>query len=359
MHKFLSLPKPTQAAAIQETAAQMQLHPVPVEKDFWVCVLLRELFALNCVRDRLIFKGGTSLSKAYGLIDRFSEDIDLSVDSSAFDFPLGPEDYDLPVCEKAERLRSLFREAEQFLKEKFVPELEERLSRIVPDGGERIKATFRREDFHIIHFTYPRILESKFQNHYTKQDVQIDLSVRAEHEPSEIRSVEPYIAGHFPDIFDNPKTEVKVLSAKRTFWEKVTIFHAESFKDSDRTMPRRIARHAYDLHKFMQCQFGRDALKDFGLLRDVARHKAALHPQEGVEYLQACKGRLRVVPHGYREEQLANDYSDMLVFFMSDPPPFEEILESLQIIEKRTNDHHRDKGNKSNDGHDRDNNDND
>lgn len=77
MNKFLGLSDSDQEEAIRETAAQMRLHPTPIEKDFWVCYLLRELFALDCVKEHLIFKGGTSLSKAYGIIDRFSEDIDL------------------------------------------------------------------------------------------------------------------------------------------------------------------------------------------------------------------------------------------------------------------------------------------
>ena len=82
MDKFLTLADSDRADVFQETAKRMQLHPTPVEKDFWVCYLLRELFNLECVKDHLIFKGGTSLSKCYGIIERFSEDLDVKIESS-------------------------------------------------------------------------------------------------------------------------------------------------------------------------------------------------------------------------------------------------------------------------------------
>ena len=105
MDKFLTYTAEQLERAIRETAARMQLHPTPVEKDFWVCWLLRELFSLTCVQGQLIFKGGTSLSKGYGVIERFSEDIDLSVHASAFWVAIEPNFDDLS---KSQRDFSLF-----------------------------------------------------------------------------------------------------------------------------------------------------------------------------------------------------------------------------------------------------------
>jgi len=107
MDKFLALPDSDRGDAFRETAAQMQLHPTPVEKDFWVCYLLRELFSLDCVKDQLIFKGGTSLSKAYGLIQRFSEDVDLSIHASAFGFKIEDGYTELSDSQRDNRIKSL------------------------------------------------------------------------------------------------------------------------------------------------------------------------------------------------------------------------------------------------------------
>ena len=124
MQHFLDLPPAQRAAVFTETAARLQLHPTPIEKDFWVCWLLRELFTLPSIRDHLIFKGGTSLSKGYGLIKRFSEDIDLSIDATAFGIEIESDRTTLSASQRDNRIKRIYRVAREFIARSVLPELD-------------------------------------------------------------------------------------------------------------------------------------------------------------------------------------------------------------------------------------------
>lgn len=337
MDNFLAQPESTRAEAIKETATRMQLHPTPVEKDFWVCYLLRELFKLECVKNHLIFKGGTSLSKCYGIIERFSEDIDLSIHASAFGVEIEDALAELSKSQRDNRIKTLYRAARLFIETTLIPELNARLLDKLQGFDWTLKLSEVKKDFHILHFAYPKALSQNQQLRYARPYVQIELSARAEHEPAEERDVQPYIAEHYPQLFDQPQTPVKVLAARRTFWEKATILHAESIRPADETMPPRLARHAYDLHQLMQSGIGQEALAEPELLERVAKHKAFFYTQAEVDYESAYTGGLIVMPQGSRLQELAADYTAMRDFFMSEPPDFNDILASLQTIEQQAN----------------------
>ena len=337
MDKFLALAASDRADAIQQTAANMQLHSTPVEKDLWVCYLLRELFALHCVKDMLIFKGGTSLSKGYGIIERFSEDIDLSVHASAFGVEIEPDFAALSKSQRDNRIKHLYRAARQFIQNALIPELTQRLETTLQGFDWRLDLSEVKKDFHILRFTYPSVLTEQDQLAYARPYVQIELSARAEHEPAETKSVQPYIAGQFPQIFEQADPAVKVLAAKRTFWEKATILHAEASRPANEPMPQRLARHAYDLHQLMQSSIGAQARAEPELLRRVAQHKAFCYTQADVDYTAAHTGGLQVAPRGRRQQELENDYTAMRDFFMSEPPAFSDILQSLHHIEQQAN----------------------
>lgn len=338
MNKFLGLSDSDQEEAIRETAAQMRLHPTPIEKDFWVCYLLRELFALDCVKEHLIFKGGTSLSKAYGIIDRFSEDIDLSVHSSVFGIDLGTDFSLLNASQKRIRISQLYKTAARFMDDTFIPELRKRLEQSLPEKNWRLQPHRRGDDNNIILFKYKKLIHDTKKPHSSSPEVQIEIGFRAEHDPAENKVVQPYIAEQFPTIFEDPTTPLKVISASRTFWEKATIYHAELSKPSDQPIRKHYARHAYDLHQLLNSEAGQESLHDGELLKKVCEHKAHFHASTHVDYTAAHTGGLKVFPTGSRQEELAADYKTMRDFFMIDrPPPFEDILKSLKIIEQQTN----------------------
>ena len=337
MDRFLSLAAPEREAMIRETAARMQLHPTPVEKDFWVCWVLRELFALSSVEEHLIFKGGTSLSKAYGVIQRFSENIDLSVDSKAFGFEIDPDFDELSTSQRDNRIKKLYRNARYFVKDALIPELTERIEQNLGEMEWAIGAGNIQKDLYTLNFEYPKTLPSTSTLHYARPVVQIELGVRSEHEPSEQRSITPYVAEQFTDHFDDPVLSIKVLAAERTFWGKVTLLHAESSRPIEDPLPPRLARHVYDLHQLMVSGIGDKALHDTDLLERVARHKAAFYAQNRVDYEETYSGKLQIVPNSKRLEEMKRDYSDMRDFFMNEPPDFDDILASLGRIETLVN----------------------
>ena len=113
MDNFLKLSKEERGELVRETANRLSLHTTSVEKDFWVCLLLRELFALSEIGQQLLFKGGTSLSKAYHVISRFSEDIDLSIDRTALAFEEGADWEKLTAGQRDNRLKKLNRSMRQ------------------------------------------------------------------------------------------------------------------------------------------------------------------------------------------------------------------------------------------------------
>jgi hypothetical protein len=177
------------------------------------------------------------------------------------------------------------------------------------------------------------------QLRYARPYIQIEISARAEHEPAEIRVIRPYLADQFEQLFDQPDKSIKVLAARRTFWEKATILHAESSRPANEPMPPRLARHAYDLHQLLASKVGEEALEEIELLKRVAKHKAFFYTQAGVDYEQAYSGGLKVVPEGPRQAELAQDYQNMRDFFMSAPPHFDAVLNSLKRIELQANRH--------------------
>lgn len=337
MDKFLTYTAEQRERAIRETAARMQLHPTPVEKDFWVCWLLRELFNLSCVKDHLIFKGGTSLSKGYGAIERFSEDIDLSVHASVFGVEIESNFSELSKSQRDNRIKSLYRAARLFIEGTLIAELTQQLEASLGDLKWSLKLREVKKDFHILRFQYPKVIADAEQLRYARPYIQIEISARAEHEPAEVRSVRPYIAEQFEQLFESADTPIKILAAKRTFWEKATILHAESTRPDDEPMPPRLARHAYDLHQLMTSAVGKTALEEIELLERVAKHKAFFYTQAGVDYEQAYSGDLKIVPEGPRKNELEQDYQDMRDFFMGDPPHFDAVLNSLKAIEIQAN----------------------
>jgi len=339
MDKFLTYTAEQRERAIRETAARMQLHPTPVEKDFWVCYLLRELFNLSCVKDHLIFKGGTSLSKGYGVIKRFSEDIDLSVHASAFGVEIESNFSELSKSQRDNRIKSLYRAARQFIEGTLTPELAQHLEATLGDSEWSLELREVKKDFHILRFRYPKVIADAEQLRYARPYIQIEISARAEHEPAEVRTVRPYIAEQFETLFEKAETPIKILAAKRTFWEKATILHAESTRPANEPMPPRLARHAYDLHQLLECGIGKDAFDEIELLERVAKHKAFFYTQAGVDYQQAYSGGLKVAPEGDSQVELEKDYKDMRDFFMSDPPNFNAVLNSLKAIESQANHH--------------------
>ena len=208
----------------QETASRRGVRVEIIEKDFWVCWTLRHLFDLPGLDQHLIFKGGTSLSKIFKIIERFSEDIDISVNRDYLGFH--PETA-VGSNERKGQIEALGKTCRIKVMDDLMPRLGSTFRQILGEAGGYLKLADDPSQITLL-FGYPRTISSKSQyTGYISPVVRIEFGARSDHWPFERSSIIPYAAEEFPAFFTKPSYELKVLAAERTFWEKATILHAE------------------------------------------------------------------------------------------------------------------------------------
>ncbi len=310
---FLNLNMDERSAVFLRGSELTGRSPRLLEKDFWVCWALERLFTARGLPE-LTFKGGTSLSKAYGVIDRFSEDIDITVDRKALGFL---EEY--PSQSKREKaLEALDQELLRVAREEVLPLFE---------GLEfsELRAELAGETV-VLH--YPTVLDAP--TGYLADTVRVELGGRNPTEPSEQMELSVDVAEHFPDVrFPHPR--VKVLSAVRTFWEKATILH--SYHSANEAIGHRKSRHYYDLVKLARHELGAQALANIAMLETVARDKSLLFRSGKARYDLARPGTLRLVPNDEQLESLRDDYAQMQVMFYEEPPTLDNLMAELRGLE--------------------------
>lgn len=204
----------------------MGIPPAIIEKDFWVCLLLDYLFSRSEWKTKLVFKGGTSLSKAYDLIQRFSEDIDLIIDWTLLGY--NPEEpWDARSNSKQDQFNKDMNErANRFIEEEFVPELKTGLC-----DWLKMKIDIS-VDGQNVQFTYPR----SFSLNTIRPQVLLEIGPLARWVPNKIMSIRPYAAEFYPSRFAISSSEIRTVVAERTFWEKATILHQEAHRQQALSM---------------------------------------------------------------------------------------------------------------------------
>jgi hypothetical protein len=327
--------KRDRADLFAETAERRNLSEAVVEKDFWVCWTLKQLFSIDPLRDRLLFKGGTSLSKINHAINRFSEDIDLAVDYVALGFTgdRDPRREGLSKTKRAAILAEMMTACQQYIGSEFIEVLRVRCEEILGNGGNWTLAV-SEQDRNIVRFQYPSAAPTL---DYIKPQVILELGTHAEFVPRDRFTVRAFAAEEFPSMFAEPDVAVTSLLAKRTFWEKATILHAEFHRPAEKALPDRYSRHYYDLAMLAQTVIRGEALADLALLDQVVRHKETFYPSGWARYDLARIGSLRLVPPEGRRAALERDYRSMSVMIFGQPPPFGEITEVLAALEQEIN----------------------
>lgn len=320
------------AALFRATGAHRKTTPAVAEKDFWVCWVLARLFPAPEAQPSLLFKGGTSLSKAYGAIARFSEDIDLSLDPALFGEPLD----EAPRLSGTQRRRLFDRvvlAGRAYLAGVLLPRLREEFAAVLGEEGWALDVSGENPDALV--FAYPLATD---RSGYVPQRLLLEFGVRSERDPWEPREVRPYAADAVPEAFATPAVEVPTLTLGRTFWEKATLLHAVHHQPDARSV-RRMSRHYADLAALAAHPLGRDAARDVGLLERVARHKAVFYAASHARYDLAAPGTLRLAPHPALAARLEADYRDMREMFFGEGPvrPFGEIVAELADLEARIN----------------------
>lgn len=314
------------------TANKLKMNPSIIEKDFWVCYILDYLFNRFKYKDSLVFKGGTSLSKAYGVIKRFSEDIDLILEWETLGYN---EDfiYKERSNNKQDQLnKEVISCASNFLSNEFIKELIEGISNelgfipnIKMDDEDRSGCT--------INFYYPSIFKDK----YNREEIRLEIGPIAEKKPSHYVEIKSYVADIYPNIFKNISTNVKTVDVERTFWEKIIILNtiAKGYKEGQ--IPPRYARHYYDVYCLANSKYKDEAFKRKELLEKDVKFKNKFYHAKKAAYDTIYIGNIKLIPSDASIEELRKDYDKMKEMFFDRFPTFDEILELLRMLEIEIN----------------------
>lgn len=302
MDDFARMSVDDRRAFIEEAASRRDLTPTIIEKDFWVCWTLRRLMDCEELSGHLMFKGGTSLSKAYDIIHRFSEDIDLVISKTA---PMiceeaSPMEEGISSSQIKKRTRRVKKAAQAFVADVIAPALAHEIEtalgtsegwEIIPDPDDRDEQTLL--------FNYPKTsgYGLNYGNDwggstdagYIKPRIKLEFGARGDTEPSELKAITPYLAEEFPDDLQKASTDIPTLAAARTFWEKATILHALHHNGKLRNG---LSRHYYDTLMIAQKGIAKDALAQPELLARVVHNKSLMFADPSASYETAKIGSL-------------------------------------------------------------------
>lgn len=350
MDNFATKAEQERREILQEAASRLDVSEIIIEKDFWVCWTLKRLFSNPALSPYLTFKGGTSLSKAYGIIERFSEDIDLTISRSA---PLlcegkNPMEDGISGKERERRIDALKENAQHFVGQIILLALSADIAAALGEGSEW-KAVMDEEDpdGQTILFYYPKVFAygAEWDNSawdqtewddegYIPPRIKLEFGARGETQPHETRSISSYVSETFPELFPAPSCLVPTLALERSFWEKVTILHSLHHGSKLRD---RMSRHYYDTYMLAQSGVADKALQNPALLEDVVRNKSLLFRDAKASYETAVLGSLKLLPREDQRPILKKDYEKMADMFMGAFPDFETILTGLATWEDQLN----------------------
>ncbi|MGE3275823.1 MAG: nucleotidyl transferase AbiEii/AbiGii toxin family protein [Vicinamibacterales bacterium] len=333
---FLDLPVAERKVYIDEAAARRGLAPVILEKDFWVCWLLSILFQ-SSFRDAIVFKGGTSLSKVFGVINRFSEDIDLSLAPAFLDLDEPEAVAALSKGQAGKWMQRAEAKCTTVVRDTLAPELSAGVEKQLGDSKSPW-LTFE-VDAHshspVLLFHYPTTQPPALD--YLKRSVKLEFGSLTEQRPTASHSVRPWIADVLPEAFGDWRCDVVALDLHRSFWEKATILHAEHHRPFDKVTPDRFARHYADTAALALHPDASGAIAQADLCQRVVRWKSRFFGSAWARYDLAVPPTFRLVPPPEREAALRRDYQAMRDMYLSEPEPFERILATLAEVEHRLN----------------------
>lgn len=327
MYELINLPKIELDALLQEVSGVRGLSKAIIEKDLWVCVVLDYLFTKSPWRNNLAFKGGTSLSKAYNLIERFSEDIDLILDWRVLGYGKTEPFQERSANQQDRFNKEMIKKTSELLRTTFIPKLKQDLQEL---ANRNLKITFE-DNAVIIRYGNSYIDESILHT------IRLEIGALAAWTPTQIAAIRPYIAETYPEQFGNALVNVRTTTPDRTFWEKITILHREAFRPENISIPPRMSRHYYDVDRMAKLGILDKALEQKELLAQVADFKAKFYPQKWARYDLAKIGTLRLVPPEYDLKLLEHDYDAMSGMIYGERPDFDALIEDIGRIEQRIN----------------------
>jgi hypothetical protein len=324
MDNIVRLSQDEREELFNEAAAQKGVRPGIIEKDFWVCWILGKLYQDDFIKSKIMFKGGTSLSKVFGLIERFSEDIDLILDW----WEITDDD---PEEERSKRKQVDFnteiRQASYtYLNDIFLPKVQELTAGVC-------EAEIDPDKPNEVIIKYPKTLPEE----YLRPEILLETGPIAAWVPNSAYMISPYAAQEFPDQFKSAEVEVMAIKAERTFWEKATILHHEANRPVGNTQPKGYSRHYYDMMKMAVSDVKGTAFQDIDLLKQVVEFKKKFYYRAWAKYEEAIPGTLKLIPPGHVLDRIVQDYKEMEIMIFGEVPSLDEILRKLTELESEIN----------------------
>jgi hypothetical protein len=285
---------------------------------------LSKLFKNAELSEVLRFKGGTTLSKVYGVIERFSEDIDLILKWDILTEE-DPEEARSGKQQKAliERIRVNGR---TYIEGHLMPIV---TSLIAPTCTCAIDP----DDRNVINIHYPK----SFSDEYIRPEIRLEIGPIASWLPFETFKIQPYAAEAFPKLFKTAECSVHVITAERTFWEKATILHHEAHRPPGNNQPPRYSRHYYDLAQLAKSSIKAKALENLDILTSVVKFKMKFYPRGWANYDLAKPGTFKLVPQGHVLESVKKDYQEMRNMIYGTYYDYSEIHSTLKKLEDEIN----------------------
>lgn len=321
-------------AILQQTEKQHKgINQIAIEKDWWVTIILKALFQTDCC-EHLIFKGGTSLSKGFNLIERFSEDIDLAISHSFFGIEKTSKN-------QREKLRKT---ARKYIHETLSIQLNEKLKQMgvsgyeieninqIQDKNGEWKQIDSDKDPTVILLHYNSIIENSIN--YIPSRVKIEISCLSMDEPTENREIHSLIGECFPEEDIDANSIVKTVLPTRTFLEKIFLLAEEFQKAKPRNL--RMTRHLYDLERLMDSTYGKEALNNPTLYHAIVEHRKNYYALKYVNYEHLMPNIINFMIPEAQKEAWNDDYKDMQRFFIYGKSiEFETIIKRMEELQTR------------------------
>lgn len=335
--KFIDLSKEDRVDILDRVSSELNIRQLEViEKDWWVTAVLRAMFGLPYA-DHLSFKGGTSLSKCWHLIDRFSEDIDVAIDREYLGFT--------GTLSKTQISDKLRRTACSFVRETMQHDLAEQLYQ---NGisKEKFKVNvditpISTTDPEVININYDSVqsfsIDGADGNQYVLPKVKVEVSGKSMSEPVQEIALDSMIDQVYPKApFAEPKLMVRAVLPERTFLEKVFLLHEEFAKPKDLIRVERMSRHMYDIGQMLKTPIAECAINNADLYRQVVEHRRTFIGLRGFDYDTLYPATLNIVPPVSIAEQWKADYENMRMHMIyGESVPFDELVGNLKELNDR------------------------
>ncbi len=327
--EWLKLTKERKIDILNQVSNRTGLPAIAIEKDWWVTLTLKASFDLD-YSSNVVFKGGTSLSKGWDLIERFSEDIDLALDRKFFGF-----EGDISK-NKIKKLRKI---SCKFISNTFVSDLTKKFTEWKTIDECSLNAQEVKEsdkDPQIIEIHYNSVFE---RSDYLPQRVLIEISSRSLIEPREEREINSIISNMFTSqSFTTKSFNIPSVLPQRTFLEKIFLLHEEFIQDISKIRVGRLSRHLYDLEKLMDTEYGIAALKDKELFVSIVNHRKKFNAIRGLDYSNHVPNKLKIIPPNDVIKEWEKDYTTMTQnMIYGEALSFDALIKRIEILQKRVN----------------------